>query len=121
MSSRTSPRASTSAVEHRNEVELVGRFSGLDPARQLPSGDTVVGFRIVVDRPHSARVHGRAAVDTIDCQAVAARARQTVARLHAGDVIDVRGALRRRFYRVPGGAASRYGVEVVAVRRVRSG
>lgn len=121
MSSGTRTDAQTEAVEHRNEVALVGRFSGLDAARELPSGDTVVGFRIVVDRPARARTRGRATVDTIDCQAVAAKARWSVARLQAGDVIDVRGSLRRRFYRTPGGPASRYGVEVTAVRQVRSG
>lgn len=121
MPSRTTTGARDEPLDHRNEVALVGRFSGLDEPRQLPSGDTVVGFRVVVERPARARAPGRASVDTIDCQAVAARARRAVTRLQAGDVIDVRGSLRRRFYRTPGGAASRYGVEVTAVRQVRSG
>lgn len=119
MTSRTPTSAQTG--QHRNDVELVGRFSGLDDARTLPSGDTVVGFRIVVERPDRVRAHGRAPVDTIDCQAVAARSRRAVARLQAGDLIDVRGSLRRRFFRTPGGTASRYGVEVSSVRQVRSG
>jgi single-strand DNA-binding protein len=120
VSSRTRTQDRAEAGEHRNEVTLVGRFSGLDDARQLPSGDTVVSFRVVVERPDRARALGRATVDTIDCQAVAARARRTVGRLEAGDLIDVRGSLRRRFFRTPGGAASRYGVEVTALRQVRS-
>lgn len=104
-----------------NDVVLVGRFSGVDDARVLPSGDTVVGFRVVVDRPPRARRTGRAPVDTIDCQAVAARPRRTLTRLRLGDVVEVRGSLRRRFYRRPGGVASRYGVEVTSVRPVPSG
>ncbi|MGH3743981.1 MAG: single-stranded DNA-binding protein [Mycobacteriales bacterium] len=118
---RTRTAAQGETVDHRNDVALVGRFSGLDEARQLPSGDTVVGFRVVVDRPSRARRHGRAAIDTIDCQAVAATVRRAVTRLHIGDLVDVRGSLRRRFYRRPGGVASRYGVEATSVRPVRSG
>lgn len=121
MSVSTSVAGREPAIDSNNDVVLVGRFSGRDEARQLPSGDTVIGFRVVVDRPPRARARGRAPVDTIDCQAVGARVRQAVGRLEVGEVVDVRGALRRRFYRRPGGVASRYGVEVTSVRRVRSG
>lgn len=121
MPDRTCTADQDAAVAHRNDVALVGRFSGLDDPRELPSGDILICFRIVVDRPPRARVRGRATVDTIDCQAVGAGVRRAVARLQRDDVIEVRGALRRRFYQRPGGAASRYGVEAAAVRRVRSG
>lgn len=114
-----SPRPTAPAGQtHRNEVSLVGRFSGPDSPRRLPSGDTLVAFRVVVERPRSGR--GRIPVDAIDCQAVAAGVRRTVGRLEPGELVEVRGALHRRFFRHPAGRASRYGVEAASVRRVRS-
>lgn len=118
---RRAPAAADTAAQHLNAVTLVGRFSGSDPERQLPSGDTIVAFRVVVDRPSRARAPGRSTIDTIDCQAVSASVRRAVARLHPGEVVDVRGSLRRRFFRGPGGVASRYGVEVAALHPIRSG
>jgi single-strand DNA-binding protein len=35
-------------------------------------------------------------------------------------VVEVSGSLRRRFWRTPAGPASRYEVEVNAIRRVRA-
>jgi len=36
----------------------------------------------------------------------------------AGDIIEIDGALRRRFWRTPGGPVSRYEVEVRKARRL---
>jgi single-strand DNA-binding protein len=43
---------------------------------------------------------------------------RVVSRLVPGDVVEVEGSLRRRFWRVGAGAASRSEVEVTRVRRV---
>lgn len=97
-----------------NEVRLVGRVSGEPQARVLPSGDEVVTLRVVVSR-----TDGRP-VDTIDLACWSARARRSVEHLRDGTRVEVEGSLRRRFYRTPGGAASRYEVEVRRLVRERA-
>lgn len=98
-----------------NQVHLVGRISAAPEARRLPSGDEMVSWRLVVARPAPAR---GARVDTFDCVAFAAVARRAVLRLSAGDVVEIEGALRRRFWRsARGSPASRCEVEARKVRR----
>ena len=110
--------------EHVNEVSLRGRLSAAAEQRVLPSGDEVVTFRIVVERTAGASRTGsgrsggsRAMKDTIACIAWRADVRRRALRLDAGAVIEVDGALRRRFWRSPQGVASRYEVEVDRLRR----
>ncbi len=105
------------AVIHRNEVTLVGRLSA-DPAeRSLPSGDVVVSWRVVVQRPPEP-TRTTIAVDTIDCVArTAALGRRALTWL-PGDTMEMTGALRRRFWRSGDGVRSRYEVEVVTARRL---
>lgn len=105
------------AVIHRNEVTLVGRLSA-DPAeRTLPSGDTVVSWRVVVQRPPDPS-RTAVTVDTIDCVArTAALGRRALTWL-PGETMEMTGALRRRFWRAGDGVRSRYEVEVAAARRV---
>ena len=50
-----------------------------------------------------------------------AATRRTALRLRPGDLVDVEGALRRRFFGGPGGRQSRYEVEASALRRVSGG
>jgi len=58
-------------------------------------------------------------VDTIDLACWSARARRAALHCSDGDVVRVEGALRRRFFRTPGGPASRYEVEVRRLARER--
>ncbi|MEP6798825.1 MAG: single-stranded DNA-binding protein [Lapillicoccus sp.] len=106
-----------------NEVRLVGRVSGAPEAREMPSGDEVVQFRVVVRRPPArarpATETPRTQVDTIDVACWSPSTRRLARRLAAGDVVEVEGALRRRFYRAGAVAVSRYEVEAVTVRRQR--
>ncbi len=105
----------------RNEVVLVGRVSGEPLARELPSGDSLVSWRVVVDRPADTRPQPRLrapTVDTLDCTAWSEVQRSTALGLVTGDVVEVHGALRRRFWRAGAGAASRCEVEVLDVRRL---
>lgn len=99
-----------------NEVRLIGRLHGAYE-RTLPSGDDIVTFRVIVDRPARRRAASRATVDTIDCTAWSARLRQRILGLEDGAVVEIAGCLRRRFWRGAEGAASRTEVEVQAVRR----
>lgn len=103
--------------ESVNEVRVVGRLSALPQHRELPSGDEVTTFRVVVPRDRSV---SRASVDALECAAWTAAVRRTVARWGPGDTVEVSGTLRRRFFRVGGGAASsRVEIEVRRARRVR--
>lgn len=103
----------------RNEVLLVGRLAAEPQERALPSGDVLTSFRLVVDRPATRGDGPRAArVDTLDCVARAAGLRRTAQGWRPGDVLEVQGSLRRRFFRTAGGTGSRYEVEVARGKRL---
>lgn len=117
---RTADR-STDRTAARNEVLLVGRVPAAPEERELPSGDVLVTWRLVVGRPPGRRPpEGVRAttVDTLDCVAWTASARRAAAALAPDDVVEVSGALRRRFWQAGASAASRCEVEVSSVRRV---
>ncbi len=109
--------------QSRNEVVLVGRVAAEGQERALPSGDMLLSWRLVVDRPPPKRPLSEGmrhpTVDTIDCVAWTSGVRRTAAGFSAGDVVSVAGALRRRFWRTTTGPASRYEVEVLSVKRLR--
>jgi single-strand DNA-binding protein len=106
-------------LEHSNEVHLVGRVSAEPIPAVLPSGDSVVTVRVVVERPRPAAGRGRRRqVDTLACAAWTSPLRRTVLRWSTGDVVEVEGALRRRFWRVEGVPQSRYEIELTAGRRL---
>jgi single-strand DNA-binding protein len=106
-----------------NQVHLVGRVAAPAASRTLPSGDTVTVLRVVVDRPPPSRRSPPRAptTDTLDCAIWTARLRQRAAALVPGAIVEVDGALRRRFWRSGSGPVSRYEVEVAALRRVSTG
>jgi single-strand DNA-binding protein len=113
---------------HRNEIVLVGRLAAPAHTRSLPSGDILLSWRLVVDRPApTGRASGRtgehrrtATVDTLDCVAFRGDVRRASQTWVTGDILEVRGALRRRFWRGPtGGPASRCEVEAQTVTRLR--
>lgn len=109
------------AVAPVNEVRLVGRVSGEPAVRELPSGDELVHFRLVVPRPARRGAGGRqrsGAVDTIDVACWGSRVRRAAARLPDGQGVEVVGGLHRRFFASAGGRASRYEVEALSLRRV---
>lgn len=118
----TAGTTGTTGEAARNEVVLVGRVSGAAEDRELPSGDVLTTFRVVVDRPPLRRSPPEGVrpptVDTLDCVAWTAATRRRAQSLGPGDLVSVEGALRRRFWRTPGGPASRYEVEVLALRRL---
>lgn len=121
-SSETTAAPDVDPLRARNEVLLVGRVSGTPEQRELPSGDSIVAWRIVVDRiPARPRPEGvrAATVDTFDCVAWTPGLRRSARGLADGDVVELEGALRRRFWRAGAGAVSRCELEVSRVRRLR--
>lgn len=99
-----------------NTVTLCGRVSGEPTVRELPSGDEIVTFRLVVPRPEGSRAKATGQrVDTFDLVCWATRLRRQGARLGDGDEIAVSGSLRRRFWRAGPAVQSRVEVEVVAM------
>ncbi|RYB92101.1 single-stranded DNA-binding protein [Nocardioides oleivorans] len=106
-----------------NDVRLVGRLSAAPAVVELPSGDTLMTFRISVER--SARAGSPAArgsaqrVDSVPCTAWASRLRRSVATWRVGDIVEVEGAVRCRFYQAGGATRSRVEVEATSGRLMR--
>lgn len=101
-----------------SDVFLRGRLAGVTSV-ELPSGDEAVTFRVVIDRPRDRRREERQRVDAIECIAWSAALRRRMVAWHDGDLVEVEGALRRRFWRSAGGLASRTEVVAGSVRRLR--
>ena len=117
--SRTPPSVRESAAAAGlNEVHLIGRISQQPEERVLPSGDSLWTFRLVVPRSND-RSRSRQSVDALECAVWSGRVRRSVATWSAGDLVEVSGALRRRFFRTGGGAASRVEVEVATGKVIR--
>lgn len=115
-SATRTPASSDGDQSTQNHVILTGRVSGVPVETELPSGDVVVGVRLVV--PRSTRDRKPPYVDTINCSAWTARLRRSVLRWQDGDVVALEGSLRRRFWRGSQGPQSRYEVELTRARRV---
>ena len=102
------------------QVVLVGRMGARLEERELPSGDVVTTFTIVVDRPVPRSAHAAGTgprVDAIACQAFRAATARKAASLEPGTWVRAEGALRRRFWRSPAGLGSAMEVEVSRIQR----
>jgi single-strand DNA-binding protein len=107
------------AAEEVNEVTLVGRMSQPAEEQVLPSGTELWKFRVIVARPPESR-SSRVSVDALDCVVWAKRPARSVSSWRAGDLVEVRGSLRRRFFAPAGGGrVSRCEVEVTSARLIR--
>jgi len=109
----------------KNEVILVGRMRPIFKEQELPSGDRILEFRIVVDRhPENSasnsksRVPGKKAPsqDTIDVAVWKLRLQKRVRSIEVGEWVEVKGSLRRRFWMGSTGITSRWQVEASDVR-----
>jgi single-strand DNA-binding protein len=91
-----------------SQVALVGRLGAQVRSKELPSGDVITTFTVIVDRPARERRGGQnaATVDAIACTTTRARTRSLVERLEPG-------TLRRRFWRGGNGAPVGSTMEVV--------
>lgn len=104
-----------------NDVRLVGHVPAPPTLRELPSGDEVVvaaGRGATREAPDADRAHGRRHRRVLLVGSLLGGA---ALRLTEGDVVEVSGALRRRFFRVGAAVQSRYDVEARVVRRMTAG
>lgn len=99
-----------------NEVRLVGRVTSLAVEKELPSGDKVVEFRVVIGREKLR--NGKKEVDSLDIAAWSAKARRAALAMKIDTWVEVKGSVRRRFWRAPTGLASRWQVEASEVVRL---
>jgi len=95
-----------------NDLLLRGRVSAVATTKELPSGDKVVEFRLIVTREN------REGVDTLDIAAWSAKSRKTALSLAPDEWVEISGAIHRRFWQSPGGLASRWQVEAIDILRL---
>ena len=95
-----------------NDLLLRGRVSAAATSKELPSGDKVVEFRLIITREN------REGVDTLDIAAWSAKSRKTALSLNADEWVEISGAIHRRFWQSPGGLASRWQVEAIDILRL---
>ena len=94
-----------------NDVLLRGRVSAEATSKELPSGDKVVEFRLIITREE------REGVDTLDIAAWSAKSRKIALALQPDEWVEISGSIHRRFWQGPAGVASRW--QVVAAEIVR--
>lgn len=95
-----------------NDLLLRGRVSAPAVEKELPSGDKVVEFRLIVSRLE------RGGVDTLDIAAWSSKMRRSALTLKEGEWIEITGAIHRRFWSGPTGVASRWQVEAAEISRL---
>ena len=95
-----------------NDLLLRGRVSADAVSKELPSGDTVVEFRLIVSRLE------REGVDTLDIAAWSAKMRKLALSLKPDEWIEVSGSVHRRFWQSPSGLASRWQIEAADISRL---
>ena len=106
----------TQSHEPKNEVNLVGRVTSLAVEKMLPSGDRVVEFRLVIGRDKSRG--SKKEVDSLDIAAWSSKTRKAALSLKIDTWVEIKGSVRRRFWRAPTGLASRWQVEASEVVRL---
>jgi len=103
-------------ADWQNSVLLVGRVTSEAEEIALPSGETLVRFRIVVPREKPTT---KATVDTIDCVTFKAVSQRKARTLAIGDIVEITGELRRRFWKAGAGVASRVEVEISSLKALK--
>ena len=106
---KTSEKIAKDEFSPLNEVRLVGRVTSLAVEKELPSGDKVVEFRVVIGREKLR--NGKKEVDSLDIAAWSAKARRAALAVKIDTWVEAKGSVRRRFWRAPTGLASRWHVE----------
>ena len=103
---KKAPIKTVAKIASKNEVVLLGRVSSIQGERELPSGDKVSEFRIVVSRGSR-----KTQIDVIDIAAWKAPLRKRLKSLKVDNWVQVEGALRRRFWQGSNGVSNRWQVE----------
>jgi single-strand DNA-binding protein len=95
-----------------NDCLLRGRVSGEAIDRELPSGEHVVQFRLIITRQE------REGVDTLDIAAWSAKSRRSALSLKPGEWVEISGSVNRRFWQGPAGLASRWQIQADSITRI---
>lgn len=95
-----------------NDLLLRGRVSAPATTKELPSGDKVVEFRLIISRSE------REGVDTLDIAAWSSRSRKIALTLEGDEWIEVSGSIHRHFWQSPTGVASRWQIEADEILRL---
>jgi single-strand DNA-binding protein len=95
-----------------NDLLLRGRVSAPATSKELPSGDKVVEFRLIITRTE------REGVDTLDIAAWSAKSRKIALTLEGDEWVEISGAIHRRFWQSPTGVASRWQIEADEILRL---
>jgi single-stranded DNA-binding protein len=111
------PTKSVPSTEHEidyslNDLLLRGRVSAQATSKELPSGDKVVEFRLIVTRAE------REGVDTLDIAAWSAKSRKIALTLEGDEWVEISGSIHRRFWQSPTGVASRWQVAADEIVRI---
>ena len=104
------------AVIETNDVHLIGRLAKEPVHKSLPSGDAAVDFVLTVRRPPA--VVRRQSTDSLACTSLRPVTIKAALGWAPGDVLEVHGALHRRFWRDGSQMRNVYEVEVRTARRV---
>ena len=92
-----------------NDLLIRGRVSAPATTKELPSGDKVVEFRVIITRSE------REGVDTLDIGAWSAKSRKIALTLRSDEWIEISGSIHRRFWQAPTGLASRWQVDAAEI------
>lgn len=122
-------RTKSSVVPHRNEILVVGELTPPVEPRQRADGQEVLTFRVAVrgaasvtgrDSPptgsRDATPAGRR--DILDCVVSSTAMRRRLETYRPGDVVELAGSLRHRFWNTGGRIQSRYEIEVGTLKRL---
>jgi single-strand DNA-binding protein len=113
MASKVSEKKIDDEIDYSlNDLLLRGRVSAQAIEKELPSGDKVVEFRLIVSRLE------RGGVDTLDIAAWSSKMRRSALSLKEGEWIEISGSIHRRFWSGPTGVASRWQVEAAEIARI---
>lgn len=95
-----------------NDVLLRGRVSAIATEKELPSGDRVCEFRIVIARSNEA------GFDAIDISAWSSKLRRISNSLKVDQWVEVSGSIKRRFWRGTSGLSSRWQIDAEEIIRL---
>ena len=117
MTSKNAPSKSKDKAQDQidlslNDLLLRGRVSAPATVKELPSGDKVVEFRLIISRAQ------REGVDTLDIAAWSAKMRKVALTLEGDEWVEVSGSIHRRFWQSPAGVASRWQIEAAEILRL---
>lgn len=122
-------RTSRADAVHRNAIAVVGDLVSPVEPRIRPDGQEVLSFRVsvrvpavdqgnvgtTVDRRDSGPTSRR---DVLDCVVTTPALRRRLEQYQPGDVIEIDGALRHRFWNASGRVQSRYEIDVLRLKRL---